>query len=561
MDEGNSEEAANGTPLVSCVSLLLIGIVAMTAVSLINVAVSDGPVIIRPPKPEAEDTHHKSPETKDDSLRNYITKRVQVQDRESPLGSKIVLNEWEKKLNYILLSEKKSILTKSENEWLSYYPALSYHRSKDWMVETKIFKIIKKMPKGAALHIHEPAIADLEKMVNDLTYKDNVFLCKDKQGYYQLGAFQLPPENPDCPWENITTLRNQADDKGAFDWKIRTSLDFLSSDPLQFRNADPLVQFNGTNAAWDRFNKYFAQVGELLNNIDFMREYYVQALQEYYDDNVQYIELRGAMIGYKTLSGAIINGSEGVQMFKDATDAFVAEHPDFLGAKVIMSGLRFKPREPIAVEIKQAMALRRQFPNFFVGYDLVAQEDPLQPLIYYLDSLLYPTQVSLDDAMPYFFHAGETKWHGTEVDNNLVDAILLNTSRLGHAFALAKHPELLEIVKSRGIAVEVNPISNQLLGLVEDIRNHAIAPLLTDDFPLVISSDDPAVWGVLPLTHDFFIAFMNLAGQQMGVGFLKQIAINSIKYSAMNETEKQAAMKLWETKWDNFVKEAVEEFS
>ena len=50
----------------------------------------------------------------------------------------------------------------------------------------------------------------------------------------------------------------------------------------------------------------------------------------------------------------------------------------------------------------------------------------------------------------------------TVVDQNLFDAILLNTTRIGHGYALSKHPVLMKIVKERGIAVEVDPISNQV---------------------------------------------------------------------------------------------------
>ena len=58
--------------------------------------------------------------------------------------------------------------------------------------------------------------------------------------------------------------------------------------------------------------------------------------------------------------------------------------------------------------MKLAMDLREEFPDFFLGYDLVGQEDSLNPLLFYLDALLYPTRLSQDDALPYFFHAGET---------------------------------------------------------------------------------------------------------------------------------------------------------
>lgn len=46
--------------------------------------------------------------------------------------------------------------------------------------------------------------------------------------------------------------------------------------------------------------------------------------------------------------------------------------------------------------------------------------------------------------------------------NSQVDAILLGSLRIGHGYALAKHPTLLQLVKERDIAIEINPLSNQV---------------------------------------------------------------------------------------------------
>lgn len=62
-----------------------------------------------------------------------------------------------------------------------------------------------------------------------------------------------------------------------------------------------------------------------------------------------------------------------------------------------------------------------------------------------------------------------------------------------------------------------------------DLRNHAMVPFMTDDFPIVLSSDDPSTWEAAPLSHDFYMAFMNMCGEDTGLSFLKQLAINSIK--------------------------------
>ena len=48
------------------------------------------------------------------------------------------------------------------------------------------------------------------------------------------------------------------------------------------------------------------------------------------------------------------------------------------------------------------------------------------------------------------------------MDQNLLDALLFNTSRIGHGFALVRHPVAKGLSRRKGVAVEVCPISNQV---------------------------------------------------------------------------------------------------
>ena len=88
------------------------------------------------------------------------------------------------------------------------------------------------------------------------------------------------------------------------------------------------------------------------------------------------------------------------------TEQFRAEHPDFMGARMIYSPVRFSSRSTINDTVFKAMSLRKKFPRDFLGFDLVSYEDEGHSLMYYLDSLLLPSQLGAD--LPFYFHAGET---------------------------------------------------------------------------------------------------------------------------------------------------------
>jgi adenosine deaminase CECR1 len=114
--------------------------------------------------------------------------------------------------------------------------------------------------------------------------------------------------------------------------------------------------------------------------------------------------------------------------------------------------------------------------------------------------------------IPFLFHAGETLLDtggsSDPANSNLYDSVVLNSKRIGHGFALTKHPYLVEkfkrTEKSKGICIELCPISNELLHLCRNIKEHPFPELLAAGIPCTVNSDNPSLFRYVfyhPLFH------------------------------------------------------------
>ncbi|KAF2354763.1 Adenosine/AMP deaminase domain [Trinorchestia longiramus] len=232
------------------------------------------------------------------------------------------------------------------------------------------------------------------------------------------------------------------------------------------------------------------------------------------------------------------------------------QNPSELGVLVVNNvGLATNPPELRIVSVDViydyldlVKSLKTSFPDYIAGFDLVGQEDPGPPLKTFIEPLL--SLQEYEPAIDVFYHAGETDWYGEDVDENVFDALLLNATRIGHGYAVVKHPAAQQRARATNTPVEVCPISNQVLRLVEDLRNHPGVQLASTSFPMVVSSDDPAPWAALPLSHDIYEAFLAFGGRHADLKFLKQLAINSIDLPA---EQKVGLYELWSGKWNEFI--------
>ncbi|KAJ8002876.1 hypothetical protein DPEC_G00163510 [Dallia pectoralis] len=457
-------------------------------------------------------------------------------------GGNLLLTEAELKL-----SAQLHKLKEQEMASLDFPPAMHFFKAKPLIQRSPIYRLLQRMPKGAALHIHDFSMVGVEWLVWNVTYRPHCYLCftEDQSVRFCFSPLQPKPVPQCSSWVLLKTWRAKIGNTTDFDNSLIRNLTLFTEDP---EDAYP-----NQDAVWKRFEQAFVSAWGLVTYAPVFKDYYYEGLSQLYLDNCMYLELRALLPETYELDGSTHDKAWGLKAYQDVTRQFVSEHPDFLGARVIFTVHRGLNASMAMEAVEEAMFLQKSFPEIMAGFDLVGREDEGRPLWYFREALSLPSERGVN--LPFFFHAGETDEDGTEVDGNMLDALLFNTSRIGHGFALLRHPVVKELSRKRGIAVEVCPISNQVLKLVADLRNHPASVLMSEGHPLVISSDDPAMFGASGLSYDFYEAFTGIGGLSSNIGTLKELAMNSIRYSSLSPERQKEALVMWQRKWDKFISE------
>lgn len=97
-------------------------------------------------------------------------------------GGLIYLTPKEKLADQILMGMKNKAIKRGIEEPLSYAPSLHFFHAKPLIEKDPIFHVLKRLPKGGNLHIHNSASVSSEWVIKNLTYRDDVSVCSSKKG-------------------------------------------------------------------------------------------------------------------------------------------------------------------------------------------------------------------------------------------------------------------------------------------------------------------------------------------------------------------------------------------
>lgn len=481
------------------------------------------------------------------------------------------LKYYETILDDMLYTERRHIIGK-KHTYFDYPSANMFYKVREKIEKTMSYRILQRLPKGGNLHIHTSSSWDAKKMLeflkNDFKYKENVYI-------YQ-GETIPDPENKKPLFINGQLLYltdkkliSEFEKKDPNKKLVPISEINIEDEIKLITFSDPKIM-SEVDYIWDEFSNVFARVYAILSVKEVYKEYYYHTFETLYADNIDYCELRFGITkfcesnndklkpenkkeanNFKTEQSETNKIDESIALIYDIYKEFQKTHPDFKLKLIISTSRSNKPGDDVVNLMKNAQRWRESFKDgdndFIIGFDFVSEEDLNCKTEKYAECIL-----NNGINIPFYFHDGESNWAD---DDNVMAAVCLDTKRIGHGFNLYRFPVVLDEVVKNEICLEICPISNQLLRYSPDLRSHPMGEYIKRNVPFVICSDDPQIFNDKGLSYDFWEFYYS---QLVDLISIKQAIRNSYTYSAMSESEKEKAIKNWETKWKKAVKEIVQ---
>ena len=442
----------------------------------------------------------------------------------------------------------------AKQEDYDVHPGMMFSLAKGRMEGSKLWKIVKKMPKGALLHCHLGAMGDLDYMFEEALKTEGFCVSAD-------APLTTPEamENAAFRFRYVPTATGSSptlwsDSYQPHDWiPISKAADsFPNGGRVGFIQClksrvtispeESLHHHLGINEIWRKFTTCFPILHSLFKYEPLFRKFIRNVLSQLHEDGIKWVDIRTDFItpffregraepdvGYESMMAVM---EQELEAFK-ASD----EGNGFWGARIIWTAIRSKGTKDIVEDMKECIRIKQLFPDLICGYDLVGQEELGRPLADLVPELFWFKKRCMEEGVdiPFFFHAGETLGTGDEVDENIFDAVLLGTRRIGHGFSLYKHPLLIDMVKDKKILIESCPVSNEVLRLTSGIMSHPLPALLARGVPCSLCNDDPSLLGQggSGMTHDFWQALQGW--ENLGLEGLASLADNSVRWASFDD--------------------------
>ncbi|KAI2624123.1 adenosine/AMP deaminase [Xylaria nigripes] len=489
----------------------------------------------------------------------------------------------------------EELLAQHHGNNITIYPGMMFSLSKELAESTKLWHIVRRMPKGALLHAHLDGMVDFDFLYDVLLETPGMHIFADRplnspaaleEAVLAFRYFRTPRTDHDIWADSYVTdtpvLLTQAvetfpngDKKGFRKWLHNRAT---------ISQTEAFEQHHGVDHIWRKFSSCYGVVASMIHYEPIYRRFLRRLLSLLKEDGINYAEIRFSWhLDYYRQDSEVPEGDYSALM--DVLDEEVTrfkaskEGQGFWDMRLIWAAIRSQGTREIIQDMDNCITTKLTHPHLIAGFDLVAQEDLGRSYRDLLPELMWFRKQCAEEAVniPFFFHAGECLGSGSETDHNLFDAILLGTRRIGHGFSLYKHPLLIDLVKEKRILIESCPISNEVLRLCSSVMSHPLPALLARGVPCSLCNDDPSMLGQDKwlCTHDFWQALQGW--DNLGLAGLGSLAENSVRWAAFEDQShedwdhdvreaslgsglKARHLKNWAVEWERFCIWIVDEF-
>ena len=439
----------------------------------------------------------------------------------------IKLSEDEKKVN--------DYLNKIKIEADKLYSSLKPYGIIDWndsYYSQELLDFSRAVPKGGDLHIHNDKVISVSAFIDLLLQYEEVYIILEKGSQY---GYLFAGYRP----KNAISLKEAINDKNI-------TLE-------QLKEIIVLSDADLPNDRWETFRNSTRAINKLHANTEMLRLIYEEGFKNSCKNKASLLEIRLSFTEDDQENISAVN------TIRDAYYNVKKEYPELVVRIIAITGKKYKLGNDNTVDIirsaiKLSKTLKDEYdPNnvkdFIIGIDLVGHEDDRKPLEEYREFL--SSEEVQGSTLKLFLHAGES----LRTDNNsVIDAYLLNSTRVGHGFNLYRFPSLMKKYADKKIAIEVSPLSNYRLGFVHDLRLHPALIYLQNGIPIVISSDNGLFFTEEPLVNDYYAAILSW---DLDLAMIKQLSLNNIIYSGLSDKEIKILKNNWENDWNKFISDVL----
>jgi adenosine deaminase len=270
---------------------------------------------------------------------------------------------------------------------------------------------------------------------------------------------------------------------------------------------------------WFRFQRLYDVARDVLRTEDDIRRLVREAAEDDLADGSRWLEIQVDPSGYASKFG-------GITAFTDLVIDAVRDASQTVGIGMAVVIAANRTRHPLDARTLARLAAQ-YVDRGVVGFGL-SNDERRGTTSEFAPAFRIAEQAGLLLAP----HGGELK--GPDSVRACVEQ--LHADRLGHGVRAVEDPDLLDLVVSRDIALEVCPTSNVALGVYSDLTSVPLPELIAAGATVALGADDPLLFG------------SRLAGQyatmraahELTDAQLADLARSSIRASRATEQDKAA---------------------